>query len=466
MIDVATGSVQTAGFTMFNAQIDALRAEGVRIFGPGATVAQDLEPEYIAVDPNDPTKAYVTLQEANAIAVLDLSTATFTDIIPLGFKNHGLAANAISGNDQDNVFAPVTFSNLFGMYQPDGIAAVNFGGTTYLVTANEGDARDYTGFAEEVRLSSLTLDPTAFPDLNGNGRPDIIDSIGRLTVTTTLGGTDNDGDYDQVYAFGGRSFTVWNTDGTLFFDSGNLLDDIIATRFPSNYDENRDDNKGVEPESISIGTIGDDTYVFVGLERANGVLTFRMDAPDEFTFTGLLTTPGDVAPEVITFVAAQDAPGGAPLLIAPNEVSATTSIYTLEATFKLQLLHFSDAEAGLLASTTAPLLAALVDAFDDDYANTLILAGGDNFIPSPSSRPAPILRSLPPTRAVTIRARPTSRSTTASVSRPRPWATTSSTSARAPSRTRWRTPLSPISRPTWISRAIRISAAATPRRWA
>jgi DNA-binding beta-propeller fold protein YncE len=230
IITIATGDVQTAGFGAFNSQIDALRAEGVRIFGPGATVAQDLEPEYIAVDPNDPTKAYVALQEANAIAVLDIPTATFTDIIPLGFKNHGLAVNAISGNDQDNVFAPVTFNNLFGMYQPDGIAAVNFGGTTYLVTANEGDAREYTGFAEEVRLSSLPLDPTAFPDLDGNGRPDIIDSIGRLTVTTTLGDTDNDSDYDQIYAFGGRSFSVWNTDGTLVFDSGNLLDELDALR--------------------------------------------------------------------------------------------------------------------------------------------------------------------------------------------------------------------------------------------
>ncbi len=383
IITVATGDVQTAGFSAFDDQIDALRAEGVRIFGPGATVAQDLEPEYIAVDPNDPTKAYVTLQEANAIAVLNLTTATFDDIIPLGFKNHGLAANAISGNDQDNVFAPVTFNNLFGMYQPDGIAAVNFGGTTYLVTANEGDARDYTGFAEEVRLSTLPLDPTAFPDLDGNGRPDIIDSIGRLTVTTTLGDTDNDSDYDQVYAFGGRSFSVWNTDGTLVFDSGNLLDELIATRFAANYDENRDDNKGVEPESITIGQIGSDTFVFVALERADGVAAFRMDGPTAFTFTGFFTVPGADAPEVITFVPAADAPDGVPLLVVPNEDSATTTVFELQATFKLQLLHFSDAEAGLLASTTAPLLAALVDAFDDDYANTLILAGGDNFIPSP-----------------------------------------------------------------------------------
>lgn len=51
--------------------------------------------------------------------------------------------------------------------------------------------------------------------------------------------------------------------------------------------------------------------------------------------------------------------------------------------YTLQLLHFADGEAGLLASNTAPYLAALVDAFDDDYTNTLILAGGDNYIPGP-----------------------------------------------------------------------------------
>jgi len=377
IIDVATGSVATAGFAAFNALKDALIADGVRIFGPGATVAQDLEPEYIAVDPNDPTRAYVTLQEANAIGVLDIPTATFTDILPLGFKDHSLAGNEISVNDQDNVYAPRSFDNLFGVFTPDAIAAVDIDGTTYLITANEGDARDYTGFGEEARVSALALDPIAFPDATVNAQ------LGRLTVTTTLGDTDGDGDYDALYAFGGRSFSVWNTDGTLVFDSGNLLDDLVATQFTANYDENRDDNKGVEPESLAVGSIDGETYVFVGLERANGVAAFRIDAPDEFTFTGFFTNPGDVAPEVITFIPADEAPGGSPLLVAPNEASATTTAYEINATFTLQLLHFADAEAGLLASQTAPNLAALVDAFDGDYANTLILAGGDNFLPGP-----------------------------------------------------------------------------------
>jgi 2',3'-cyclic-nucleotide 2'-phosphodiesterase (5'-nucleotidase family) len=386
IIDLATGSVTTADFTAFNSQIDALREAGVRLFGPGATAAQDLEPEYITVDPNDPTKAYVTLQEANALGVLDLSTGSFVDILPLGLKNHGLPGNEISANDQDNAFAPGLYDNVYGMYMPDGITAVDFGGTTYLITANEGDARaDWPGFSEEARISDLAaqLDPTAFPDLNGNGTPDIVESIGRLTVSVATGDTDGDGDYDQLHAFGGRSFSVWGTDGELVFDSGNMLDELIATLYPNSYDENRDDNKGVEPESVTFGQVGGDFFVFVALERADGIATFRMDAPDDFTFTGFLTTPGDDAPEVITFIPAEDSPTGEAMIVAPNEDSATTTAYTLNTTFKLQLLHFSDAESGLLASTTAPNLAALVEAFEGQFANTLVLSGGDNYIPGP-----------------------------------------------------------------------------------
>ncbi|GGJ35035.1 choice-of-anchor I family protein [Neoroseomonas lacus] len=383
IIDIATGAVSTADFAAFNDQADALKAAGVRLFGPGATVAQDLEPEYITVDPNDPTTAYVTLQEANAIGVLDIPSATFTAIIPLGLKDHSIAGNEISASDTDNVFAPGLYDNVYGMYQPDGIAAVGIGGTTYLITANEGDARtDWPGYNEEARISALNLDPTAFPDLNGNGKADVVDAIGRLTVSIATGDTDGDGDYDQLHVFGGRSFSVWTTDGHQVFDSGNTLDALIATYFPGSYDENRDDNKGVEPETIKIGQIGGDTYVFVALERADGVATFRMDGPDDFTFTGFYTSAGDDAPEVITFIPAESSPTGEAMIVAPNEGSATTSAYTLNATFKLQILSYYG-ESGLLGVDTAPIMGALIDKFDNEYANTLVLGEGDSYIPGP-----------------------------------------------------------------------------------
>lgn len=379
IIDVATGAVTTAGFAAFNGQRDALLAEGVRLFGPGATVAQDLEPEYIAVDPLNPNRAYVTLQENNAIGVLDIPSGTFTDIIALGFKDHRLPGNEISASDRDGGFAPANFP-VFGMYQPDAISAVVIDGTTYLITANEGDARDWTGLSEEARVSSLTLDPTAFPDaaaLQANT------ALGRLNVTTTLGDTDGDGDFDALYAFGGRSFSVWTTDGTLVFDSGNMLDEIVAAIGAPTYDEGRDDNKGAEPESLAIGTIDGQTYLFVGLERANGVATFRIDGADSFTYTGFLSNPGDQAPEVITFVPAEHSPTGEAMLIAPNESSGTTTGYSLGSTFTLQILHASDFEAGTEAVQRAPNFAAIVDALEGQYANSITLSSGDNFIPGP-----------------------------------------------------------------------------------
>lgn len=382
IIDVATGAVTTAGFAAFNGDIAALKAAGVRIFGPNATVAQDLEPEYIAVSADGAT-AYVVLQEANALGILDIATATFTSIVPLGFKNHALAGNEIDASDRDgpgntSIWNPQTWP-VFGMYQPDAIIAVTIGGTEYLITANEGDARDYTGFAEEVRVgsSSFQLDPTVFPNaavLKQNA------NLGRLTVTNTLGNTDGDGDFDAIYVFGGRSFSVWNNDGTLVYDSGNMLDAIIAEQFPANRDGGRDDNKGTEPEGLAYGTIGGNDYLFVGLERAGGVLAFRVDGPTEFEFAGFLTEDGDLNPEVFAFI--PETGGASAALVVPNEVSVTTTTYALEEVFVLNLLHHADFEGNTNAIADAPRLAALFDFFDD-APNTLKLSGGDNWIPSP-----------------------------------------------------------------------------------
>ncbi|MFC7475568.1 choice-of-anchor I family protein [Dankookia sp. GCM10030260] len=397
IIDVATGTVRTAGFGSFNALdrdhdgVNDLVEQGVRIFGPGATVAQDLEPEYIAVDPNDPNTAYVTLQEANAIGVLDIDGGHVTKIIPLGSKDHALPGEAISASDTDDAFLPQNFP-VRGLYLPDAIAAVDIGGTTYLITANEGDARaDWPGFNEEARVSDLRLDPVAFPDAAALQADD---ALGRLTVTTTLGDRDGDGDYEAPYAFGGRSFSVWTTDGTLVFDSGTSLDEIIATTQPANYDENRDDNKGVEPEGLAVGTLDGETYLFVGLERANGTAAFRIDGPTAFTYAGFLGAEGDVGPEVIGFVPAAASPTREALLVAPNETSATTSIFGLGqgagddgdaggGSFTLQILHASDFEAGAEAVLRAGNFAAIVDVLEDRAANSLTLSSGDNFIPGP-----------------------------------------------------------------------------------
>lgn len=346
IIDLSQGlpsaTVHTADFSSFNG---ASLPASLRIFGPNASVAQDLEPEYIAVAA-DSSQAWVTLQENNGMGLLDLTTGEFTEIVGLGFKDHSEEGQGLDASDRDGIINISTYNNLFGMYQPDGIAAYSVGGQTYLVTANEGDSRDYDGFSEEERVKDLTLDPNAFPNRDELQEDEL---LGRLTVTTTLGDTDNDGDFDKLYAFGGRSFSIWNERGNLVFDSGDEFEKIVGDSFPdyfnSDNDENtfdtRSDNKGPEPEGIAIGEIGGRTYAFIGLERVGGVMTYDLSDPFSPVFTGYFNnrdfsgdpeqgTAGDLGPEGLLFIAASDSPNGKPLLVVTNEVSGTTTIYSVE----------------------------------------------------------------------------------------------------------------------------------------
>jgi 2',3'-cyclic-nucleotide 2'-phosphodiesterase/3'-nucleotidase/5'-nucleotidase len=350
IIDISGGvanltqaNVTTATFNAFDDQRAALIAAGVRIFGPNASVSQDLEPEYIAVSA-DSTTAWIALQENNALAVLDLTTGTITDILPLGFKDHSLPGNGIDASDRDNSINIQTWP-VFGMYQPDAIATYTVGGQTFIVTANEGDARDYGGFSEEARINSLTLDPTAFPnaaDLQQNAQ------LGRLTVTTTLGQNEN-GEFEALYAFGTRSFSIWDAQGNLVFDSGDDFEQITATLFPSDFNANnsengsfdtRSDNKGPEPEGVVLGEINGRTYAFIGLERIGGVMVYDITNPNAVRFVEYINprdfagdaaagTAGPLGPEGLIFISAQDSPIGRPLLVVANEVSGSTTIFSI-----------------------------------------------------------------------------------------------------------------------------------------
>lgn len=99
----------------------------------------DFEPEYIAVNASG-TKAYVTLQEANAIGILDLNTNSFEKVVGLGAKDFSLAGNQI--DPLNNGTISFISTNVKGLYMPDGIAAYEANGATYLVMANEGDFRE------------------------------------------------------------------------------------------------------------------------------------------------------------------------------------------------------------------------------------------------------------------------------------------------------------------------------------
>jgi hypothetical protein len=344
-------NVTTATFTAFNGQAAALRAQGIRIYGgPAAspsTVAQDLEPEYIAVSTNSQT-AYITLQENNAVAVLDLTTKQITALRPLGYTDHSQPGRSLDASDRT---ADVLLANwpIKGMRQPDAISLFEVNGTAYLLTANEGDSRDYAGFSEVVRLgaSGYVLDATAFPNASLLKNEAV---LGRLNVTNKLGDTDGDGDFDQIYAFGGRSFSIYNAaTGAEVHDSGNLLERATAADatygaifnasngFEAPVRKNRSDDKGPEPEGVTTGRIGQNLYAFVSLERVGGVLVFNINnpaAPVLETYANnrsLLAATGDLGPEGIVFISAADSPTGQPLLLLANEVSSTIAVYSIQA---------------------------------------------------------------------------------------------------------------------------------------
>lgn len=340
-------SVRTASF---NDTIPQESKSGIRVFGPNATLAKDLEPEYITVS-HDSKTAWVTLQENNAMAVLDIPSATFTKIVGLGFKDHLQSPNKLDASDRDvpgssnNGIINIRNWPVLGMYQPDSIASYRVKGQTYLVMANEGDARDYTGFAEEARVGTLSLDTAAFaaqgfPDVtNGTDGLRNNDNLGRLTVTNTLGNTDGDTEFERLYAFGARSFSIRKADGTLVYDSGNDLEQRTATLVPTIFNSNgaadtfdtRSDNKGPEPEGLVLGKIAGRTYAFIGLERTGGIMVYDISRPESPTFvTYANTAPTDLAPEGLLFIKGKDSPNGKPLLVVSHEVSNTVTIFQIE----------------------------------------------------------------------------------------------------------------------------------------
>ncbi|HEV8722893.1 MAG TPA: choice-of-anchor I family protein [Candidatus Binatia bacterium] len=319
----------------FNDAIPKTNASTIRKYGPGANFAQDLEPEYIAVS-HDSKTAWVTLQENNALAILDIEAGVFTQLVGLGFKDHSRAGNGLDASDQDG---GINIANwpVFGIYQPDAIESYRVRGVTYLVMVNEGDTRAFTGFNEDVRVGSgsYVLDPTTFPNaaiLKQNA------NLGRLTVTNATGDTDGDGDFDQVLVPGTRSFSIRTANGDLVFDSGDDFERITAAQVPASFNSNgtaatfdtRSDNKGPEPEGIVLGKAFGRTYAFIGLERTGGIMVYDVSDPFNPTFVQYVnTTPDDISPEGLLFIKEEDSPNGKPLLVVSHEISSTTTIFEI-----------------------------------------------------------------------------------------------------------------------------------------
>jgi LPXTG-motif cell wall-anchored protein len=374
LIDVSNGAtsatVTVLDFSAFDKT--ALLAENVRVFFPGSTAAQDLEPEYITTNAAG-TRAYVTLQEANAIAIVDLVNKTILDVAPLGFKDWGAAGLLYDGSNVDSgtngaLANPISYTGvpLKGMYLPDTIASMQRNGETFLLTANEGDARDYDCFKEESTFadasgadSFASFWDTANDTVKANNKLGVQKTTLAFPTKAPVSGTTT-----NLYVFGGRSFSIWSSSGELVWDSGSQLEEIALRDYPAAFNSDSSDSaatpqlmvsgqpgrmdrrstsKGVEPEALAVGTIGAQTFAFVGLERMGGIMVYDVSNPTAPSFVryknaaleGLAlnpannSTPGsyDVSPEGMVFVPAAASPNAKPMLIVANELSGTTTMY-------------------------------------------------------------------------------------------------------------------------------------------
>ncbi|WP_340680207.1 choice-of-anchor I family protein [Paraglaciecola sp.] len=368
-------------FTTFNDKQAELVAQGMHFPNPAGrtingklittTVAQDLEPEYITIVGD---MAYVTLQENNGIAMLNLTDNSVT-IKGLGFKDW--SQYQLDGMEDGKVSFE-QYQDVYGLYMPDTIASFSWKGAGFILTANEGDAREYffdtlnangeqdkdlcaaaggqdfdkddgcLSFSEEIQARDLSYLPGSNLDIIAGGDPKKSDfsanPLGRLTVTSVLGDNNGDGVYEAIYAYGARSFTIWDSNGLAVFDSGDDFERITASihgkAFNNNNDENAGDdrsaNKGPEPEALTVGKVGDRTYAFIGLERMGGIFAYDITNPYDAKFVDYVINRdlneggdliGDNGPEGMVFVTAQDSPSGVPLVIIGNEVSGTVAVW-------------------------------------------------------------------------------------------------------------------------------------------
>ena len=361
----------TVGFSALNGSEADLMAQGMMFPNPAgrtingtaitSSVAKDLEPEYITAT-ND--VAYISLQENNGLAILDLEELTI-DVVGLGTKTWaGLNIDI----QEDGSVSFGQYTGLYGVYQPDTIANFTWKDATFIVTANEGDAREYffdaadeaactaaggvdfdeddgcLAYTDEVKVEDLTAAANSeLAMLQATGEAD------DLRVTSAMGDADGNGEYDAAYAYGARSFTIWDQNGLVVYDSGDDFERITASvhgaQFNNGDDENegdsRSENKGPEPEALTVCQVGDRTYAFIGTERMGGIFVYDVTNPYDVQFAeyvinrdlteGLTADDviGDLAPESLVFVSAEDSPSGVPLLVVGNEVSGTVTVWQI-----------------------------------------------------------------------------------------------------------------------------------------
>lgn len=374
LIDVKDGAdsatVTTLDFAGFN-KADLL-SEDVRVFFPGSSAAQDLEPEYITTNESG-TKAYVTLQEANSIAIIDLVSKSVLDVVSLGYKDWGSEGLLYDGSKVDGptggpLANPISYEGfpLKGMYMPDTIASYTVSGQTYLVAANEGDTREYSCFNEESTFGDTSGSDSfsSYWDSANNAVKSPAKLGAQKTTLSFPTKTPVVGVRSNLYTFGGRSFSIRDANGSLVWDSGSAFEEVALRDYPNAFNsdsstsagssvamvqgqpgrfDGRSTSKGVEPEALAVGSVGSQSFAFIGLERMGGIMAYDIsnpNAPKFIKYTNLAlaglsrtpannTTPGsyDVSPESLVFVPAIQSPTSKPLLIVGNELSGTSTIY-------------------------------------------------------------------------------------------------------------------------------------------
>ena len=278
-------------------------------------------------------------------------------------------------------YKPATNHDLYGLVMPDGLATFTYNGENFILAAGEGDDRnDFLDPDETARVSALLTAAASATPAQKAGL--VATNAQRLNILTNTGDLDRDGIVDQAYTLGSRSLRIFDSKGNVVFDSGTALEELAVAKglYPVN---SREDDKGIEPEMVEVFTTNGRTYAFVALERTSTSMAAIFDVSNPYAQLAVdpIIFPGAQRIEGITFLTS--ATNAARSVIASSEGNDVVSVVDFPIPYRLQLLHLSDGEAGLLASQTAPYLAALVDGFDNTFNNTLILAGGDNFIPSP-----------------------------------------------------------------------------------
>lgn len=321
-LDTNTNQSYDIDFTAFDSAESraALVADNV-IIKKDTAPSVDFEPEYITIS-NDSLTAYVTLQEANSIATIDLTTKQVTRVDSLGFKDYSSGDNKVDLYKKDDAINITNTDEFLGIYMPDGISSYEVDGKTYLLTANEGDSREWGDYINEVE------------EKYGESESKIV----------TLNTDDYDGfdDLSKKYLFGGRSFSIIDASTmTMVSDSNGEFEEITAKLLPeyfncSNDDisfEDRSGKKGPEPEDIKTMIIDGKVMAFIGLERIGGVMMYDVSDPTNPTYVDYLNLrdfsddiSGSVSPEGLCTVSAKDSPTNKPMLIIANEVSGDVNV--------------------------------------------------------------------------------------------------------------------------------------------